>query len=141
MILSNPFYTGRYEFPLKSGKWHKGKHDAIISQELFDRVQENLTLIPKGVHGSKEFSFIQLFFCGACGAGITVEEKIKKLRDGTIKRYVYYHCTRQLDKDYRETFLREEALIAQLTQLVDKLNIDELRMTEMVKAEYERVQG
>jgi hypothetical protein len=53
-ILGNPFYTGRYEFPLKSGKWYKGKHDAIITQELFDRVQENLSLIPKGAHGSKE---------------------------------------------------------------------------------------
>jgi DNA invertase Pin-like site-specific DNA recombinase len=140
MILSNPFYTGRYEFPLKSGKWYKGKHDAIISQELFDRVQENLTLIPKGVHGSKEFSFARLFFCGACGASITAEEKIKKLRDGTIKRYVYHHCTRQLDRNCRETFLREEALIQQITQLVDKLNIDELGMTEMVKIEMEKLQ-
>ena len=140
MILSNPFYTGRYEFPLKSGKWYKGKHDAIISQELFDRVQENLSLIPKGAHGSKEFSFTRLFTCGACGAGITAEEKVKKLRDSTIKRYVYYHCTRQLDKNCRETFLREEALIAQLIQVVDKLNIDELGMTEIVKEEMEKLQ-
>lgn len=139
-ILANPFYTGRYEFPSKSGKWYKGKHDAIISQELFDRVQENLTLIPKGVHGSKEFSFTRLFSCGACGAGITAEEKIKKLRDGTIKRYVYYHCTKQIDRNCRETFLREEALIAQLLQIVDKLKIDELGTTEIIKEEMEKLQ-
>jgi len=139
-ILANPFYTGRYEFPIKSGKWYKGKHDAIITQELFDRVQENLSLIPKGTHGSKEFSFTRLFSCGACNAGITAEEKVKKLSDGTVRRYVYYHCTRQLDKNCRETFLREEALVAQLIQVIDKLNIDELGMTEIVKEEMEKLQ-
>jgi hypothetical protein len=60
-ILNNPFYTGRYEFPTKSGKWYRGRHDAIISEELFSRVKENLSLIPKGKNGSKEFSFTRLF--------------------------------------------------------------------------------
>lgn len=140
MMLSNSFYTGRYEFPLKSGKWYKGKHDAIISQELFDRVQENLKLIPKGVNGSKEFSFTRLFSCGSCNAGITAEEKVKRLKDGTVKRYVYYHCTRQVDRNCKETFLREEALIEQLIQLVDKLDIDEMGTTEIVKEEMEKLQ-
>ena len=57
-----------------------------------------------------------------------------------MRRYVYYHCTRQLDKNCRETFLREEALVAQLIQVVDKLNIDELGMTEIVKEEMEKLQ-
>lgn len=140
MMLSNPFYTGRYEFPMKSGKWYKGKHDAIISQELFDRVQENLSVIPKGTHGSKEFSFTRLFSCGACGAGITAEEKVKRLKDGTVKRYVYYHCTKQVDRNCRESFLREESLIEQLLKIVDKLSIDELGMAEIVKAEMEKFQ-
>lgn len=139
-ILVNSFYTGRYEFPSKSGKWYKGKHDAIISQDLYNRVQENLKLVPKGIPGSKEFSFTKLFTCGSCNSGITAEEKIKRLRDGTIKRYVYYHCTRKSAGTCQETFLREEALIEQLIQLIDKLNIDELGMTEIVKAEMDKLQ-
>ena len=137
-ILVNPFYTGRYEFPTKSGKWYAGKHDPIISEELFNRVQENLSLIPKGTHGSKEFSYTRLFTCGACGAGITAEEKVKRLKDGTVKRYVYYHCTRQLGKPCRASFLREEQLVEQLLGLIDKLDLDELGTTEIVKAEVEK---
>lgn len=30
-ILTNSFYTDRYEFPAKSGKWYAGKHDPIVS--------------------------------------------------------------------------------------------------------------
>lgn len=139
-ILNNPFYTGRYEFPTKSGKWYRGRHDAIISEELFSRVKENLSLIPKGKNGSKEFSFTRLFTCGACGAGITAEEKVKRLRDGTVKRYVYYHCTKQLGQPCRASFLREEQLVEQLIGIVDKIDLDELGTTEIVRAEMEKLQ-
>jgi hypothetical protein len=139
MILGNPFYTGRYEFPIKSGKWYKGKHDPIIPQELFDKVQENLTLVPKGDRGApKEFTYTRLFSCGACGAGITAEEKVKRLVDGTVKRYVYYHCTRKFDDACRETFLREEALVEQLSRIVDGLDLDELGTAELVRDEMEK---
>ena len=104
-------------------------------------MQENLSVIPKGTHGSKEFSFTRLFSCGACGAGITAEEKVKRLKDGTVKRYVYYHCTKQVDRNCRESFLREESLIEQLLKIVDKLSIDELGMAEIVKAEMENFNG
>lgn len=138
-MLSNSFYTGRYEFPLKSGRWYKGKHDAIISQELFDRVQENLHLIPKGTKGLKEFSYTRLFICGACGAGVTAEEKIKRLRDGTVKRYVYYHCTKQVDRTCRESYLREEELIEQLLKIIEDVGIDELATVDLIKAEMEKL--
>ncbi len=94
LMLANPYYTGRYEFPKESGNWYQGKHKPLINQELFDKVQENLKLIPKGIPGTKEFSFTRLMKCGTCGSGVTAEEKIKKFMDGTIRRYVYYHCSR-----------------------------------------------
>lgn len=137
-FLSNPFYTGRYEFPMKSGKWFKGKHEPIISQELFNRVQENLHLTPKGARGSNEFSYTRLLVCGGCDAGITAEEKIKRLRDGTVKRYVYYRCTRQGNRPCKEQPLREEDLVEQLLKIVDDVSIDELGTIEIVKIEMEK---
>lgn len=138
MMLNNPFYTGRYEFPVGTGKWFKGKHDAMISQELFDRVQENLHLVPKGIKGSKEFSYTRLFTCGGCGAGITAEEKIKRLTDGTVKRYVYYRCTRQSGRPCKEPPLREEELVEQLLKIIENVSINELGTIDIVKAEMEK---
>lgn len=139
-ILANPFYTGRYEFPAKSGKWYTGKHDPIVSQELFDRTQENLKLIPRGPHGPlKDFAFTRLFSCGECGGGITATEKVKRLIDGTVKRYVYYHCTRHFGS-CKESYLREEELLSQLLKLVECLNIDELGTIEIVKTELAKMQ-
>ena len=40
--LSNPFYYGIFEFPKKSGNWYNGKHEPIISKELFDQVQSQM---------------------------------------------------------------------------------------------------
>jgi len=39
VILQNHFYYGEFEYPKKSGNWYKGKHEPIISKELFDAVQ------------------------------------------------------------------------------------------------------
>ena len=43
LILQNPFYCGIFEFPVKSGNWYTGRHDPIITRELFEKVQERLT--------------------------------------------------------------------------------------------------
>jgi hypothetical protein len=110
-ILVNPFYTGRYEFPVGSGKWFNGKHEPLITQELFDRVQENLRKVPKGIPGSKEFAFTKLITCGSCRSGITAQEKIKTLKDGTLRRYVYYRCSKGARQACTEPEIREEELI------------------------------
>ncbi len=139
-MLANPFYTGRYEFPAKSGKWYAGKHDPIVTQELFDRAQENLKLVPRGPHGPlKDFAFTRLFSCGACGGGITATEKIKRLTDGTVKRYVYYHCTNHFG-GCKESYLREEELLIQLLKIIECVDIDELGTIEIVKMELAKMQ-
>src|SRR3989338_9389808 len=80
LILRNHFYYGTFEFPVGSGHWYQGKHTPIIDKELFDKVQSclNENYIPKT--RSKEFAFTKLIKCGYCGAGITADEKFKKLR-------------------------------------------------------------
>jgi len=39
-IFTNPFYSGWFEYPKGSGNWYKGKHEPMITQEEYDRVQK-----------------------------------------------------------------------------------------------------
>lgn len=87
----------------------------------------------------KDFAFTRLFSCGECGGGITATEKVKRLTDGTVKRYVYYHCTRHFGS-CKESYLREEELLGQLLKLVECLDIDELGTIEIVKTELAKMQ-
>ena len=88
-------------FPKKSGNWYTGKHEPLITKELFDLVQEQIgrqMVWSKSVE-AKEFAFTKLMSCGLCGSGITADEKFKKLNDGSTNRHVYYKCTRSRDKE------------------------------------------
>ncbi len=67
IILRNNLYTGLIEYPRGSGKWYAGKHEPLVSQELFKRVQEKLDSnrdVKKG--NNKEFAFTRLMKCGMC---------------------------------------------------------------------------
>lgn len=41
LVLQNPFYYGVFEYPKKSGNWYTGKHEPIITKELYDLVRTN----------------------------------------------------------------------------------------------------
>ena len=138
MILENHFYYGVFEYPKKSGNWYTGKHEPIITKELFNLVQEqvNSQFIRSE---SKEFAFTKLMFCGLCGSGITADEKFKKLKDGSVTRHVYYTCTKSRDKNCKCGYLNEIELIKQLEELIDKIDLDEIGMKEKIKHEIERI--
>lgn len=138
LILSNDFYYGRFEYPRKSGNWYQGKHEPIITKELFDMVQEQMRKNVIRVE-SKEFAFTRLMKCGLCGSGITANEKFKKQKNGNIHRYVYYGCTRSRDKNCKCGYVEERELIKQFEGLMDQINIDEIGVKEKVKAEAERI--
>jgi len=136
-LLQNPFYYGVFEFPKKSGNWYTGKHEPLITKELFDLVQAQTRGQLLRVE-NKEFAFTKLMTCGLCGSGITADEKFKKLKDGGVSRHVYYACTRAKDKDCRCGYINEEALIEQFQLLMEKINLDEVSIKEQIKKEVER---
>lgn len=76
--------------------------------------------------------------CGLCGSGITVEEKYKNLRDGTIAKYIYYDCTRGKDIDCKCGYLEEKLLIAQLLGLIDNIDLDKSGFRHKLEADIER---
>lgn len=137
VILRNNFYMGLIEYPRKSGKWYAGKHEPIISQELFKRVQERLDSF-KSEKTDHEFAFTRLMKCGMCKSGITAQEKHKNIRDGTVRKYIYYGCTRFHDKNCKNTYLREEELVQQLLEIVDRIDINQVGMKVRLEKEIEK---
>lgn len=137
-LLRNPYYTGRFEYPLRSGNFYDGDYEPLISQKLFDDAQKVLDLAPKKEWGTNDFHFVKMFACGGCGSGVTAEEKHKPLKNGSIKRYVYYRCTKSRDLRCKEGSIREDHLLEQLTDLVDSIDLDELGMRERLEEEVAR---
>src|SRR3989344_6345991 len=126
-LLNTSFYYGTFEYPKDSGKWYQGKHKPIVTQELFEKAQENIKTIEANKRSkNKEFAFTKLMKCGLCGSGITAQEKFKHLKDGSVNRYVYYSCTKGKDRDCKQAYVREDELIQRLLKLVDRVSINEL---------------
>lgn len=135
--LNNPFYYGMYEFPKGSGNWYQGRHEPLITKELFDLVNEQIRR-DQIVKTNKEFAFTKLFICGLCQSSICAEEKYKILKDGTHARYVYYGCSRGKDRMCKNTYLREDDLISQLVQLIESIDINALGIRTKLEDEIKR---
>lgn len=141
-MLRQHYYRGEFEYPQGSGNFYKGDYEPIVPKDLFDEVQKLLSMGPKGEWGSKaeNYHFTRMFTCGGCGSGITAEEKRKPLKDGSIKKYIYYRCTHARNLSCKEPAIREEELIEQLSGIIDTIDLDELGMRMKLEEEVSRYQ-
>ncbi len=136
-ILKNSFYYGKFEYPVGSGSWYDGLHEPIITKDLFDKVQEQITSQNARCE-DKEFAFTRLMKCGLCGSGITGEEKHRKLKNGSFNVHVYYGCTRYNDTYCKCGYIREEDLIEQLSGMMDELIMDGSEVKQKIECEIKR---
>jgi site-specific DNA recombinase len=121
-ILRNRLYTGCFEW---NGKLHQGRHEPLVSVELWDRVQAVMDgrLAKKHRRVTHDFAFSGLIACAKCGCSVVGE--LKK------QRYIYYHCTGYADKcrgnpaSCRRRYVREETLEQQFTELLGRLQFDD----------------
>ncbi len=123
-ILKNINYTGVLKF---KDEIYAGRHEAIISEKLFDDVQRAFKKDNKPLYrNDHDFAFAGLLKCGECGCAITAE--IKK------GKYVYYHCTGH-DKtcSQKKTYMREEELEKQFDEAVRAVTLDDKHL-EYIKA-------
>ena len=136
-ILQNPFYYGMMEYPKDSGNWYQGKHEPLITKELFEETQKRLKR--DDIHRTnKEFTFTRLFVCGYCGSTICAEEKWRQLKDGTNRKYIYYGCGRAKDRNCKNKYIQEGELIEELLKIIDQINIDEIGMRYKLEDEIKR---
>lgn len=126
-MIFNPFYTG---IMVREGKYYKGKHEPIISKELFDmarKVSEDECRPRK----------LKLFFplrgflrCDNCGCMFTASKK---------KGHDYYYCTNGKQKcEEHKTYMREEALYPLVGRILETLHFDEELVEIMYEAAHER---
>ncbi len=137
-MLRNPFYTGKFEYPVGSGNWYQGTYEPLVSQHLFEEAGKVLDMAPKKVWGTKEFAFTKMMVCGQCGSGITAEEKHKKMKDGSIRKYVYYRCCHAKDINCKDGSIREDELLERLMEIIDTVDLDKLGMKQQLQEEVAR---
>ena len=138
-MLHNTFYFGVFEYLRDSGNWYKGKHEPLITKELFDLVQEKIkdqTL--KSDYSSKEFAFTKLLTCSLCGSGITADKRIKTQKNGNKHEYIYYKCTKVRDRSCNFGFIKEIDLIGKLKEIVDTVDINKIQIKEKITTEIKR---
>lgn len=123
-MLKNPFYYGEFEYPTGSGNWYQGHHQPLIDKKQFSKVQKQLIVPQKPKWGAKEFPFKQFLKCAHCGSTVVGEEKFKLRKDGVKNRHVYYHCSRQVQYDCPEPYVKEPAIVQGLIKLSDELITD-----------------
>ncbi len=123
-ILTNPFYYGWFEWPQGSGNWLQGKHQPMISEAEFDRVQFLLGRDGRPRPKTHKFAFTGLLKC-PCGASITAEEKFKKQKNGNIHQYTYYRCTKKINKLCTEKSIEVKVLDKQVDEILSSLTISE----------------
>jgi hypothetical protein len=119
-FLTKPFYYGRFEYPAGSGQWYQGKHEPMITEAEYDRVQALLGRNGNPRPQSLEFAFTGLIRCGDCNRMVTAEEKhqimcsqcrfkfayrqrkecphcqtpIEQMTNPLFLHYTYYHCSK-----------------------------------------------
>jgi site-specific DNA recombinase len=113
-ILRNRLYSGEFEW---NGRRYVGKHQPLVSPELWEQVQAVLD----GRHAKKhrrakhEFAFSGLIACGHCGCSLVGE--LKK------QRYVYYHCTGYKGR-CGDPYVREEVFERHFCEMLGRLRLD-----------------
>ncbi|MGD9675563.1 MAG: recombinase family protein, partial [Candidatus Bipolaricaulia bacterium] len=118
-LLSNPIYKGDVRW---GGTRVSGIHPPIVSDYLFDRVQEKLS--GRGhIQSKHDFPFRGILVCGHCGCQITATKAKGK--------YVYYHCTHGRGK-CPQPYIRQEALSLKLQSVVDNVRIPEDVVNELL---------
>ncbi len=116
------FYLGLME---REGVVYAGNHKAIISQTLYDRVQDVL----HGRHHPKPkkhfYSARGFLSCASCGCSLTAD---------TQKGYVYYYCTNgKRTCTEHKAYMRSEVVDTLLSQMFLDLKFD----AELIEIAYE----
>ena len=112
-ILRKRLYMGDFDW---DGATYTGTHQALVTRECWQRVQELLDARAenKTRKVKHDFAFTGLVHCGHCGCLLVGE--LKK------HRYLYYHCTGNRGK-CPEPYTREEVLTAGFADILRELVI------------------
>jgi site-specific DNA recombinase len=117
----NPFYYGVMEF---NGEFYDGKHQPIISKQLFERVQQVMAEKSKPKTPKlKPYLYRGLFRCGECGCFITTE---------TQKGHNYLRCTKRI-VPCTQKYVREEIIATQVDKAIERVALETAITDKMIR--------
>lgn len=120
-VLRNPFYYGDFKW---SGKLYKnGKHEPIISRELFEMVQSTLTRKPDSKYRKHFYMLKGLVRCGECDGTISWFEK---------KGHTYGRCNHHRECSQTKCG-REDRCEETVTKALEALKVQSPRMMDWIK--------
>lgn len=121
-VLSNPVYVGLIKY---KGEVFEGKFEPIISQGLYDAVQEELhtRARPRRSKYGHNWPLTSLFNCGSCGCGITAQWS-------KGRRYSYYRCTKKKDK-CSESYVATQSFVSQIKERLAQLKLSDEWCSQM----------
>ncbi len=122
-IFIRPFYYGEFEYPLKSGNFHQGNHQPMITREEYERIQILIGRKSAPRQKKHDITYRGPIKCGECGAMITAENKIKRQQNGNVHHYTYYHCTKRKDENCSQKCIEEKELEKQIAEELSKIEI------------------
>lgn len=133
-ILSNRYYLGEVKF---DGAWHPGRHEPLISAELWDRVRE----VREGRVRTREkpqqhpHYLKSTVYCGHCGEHLGIE--IVQNARGTL--YPYFYCLgrkkRRTACDFRAIAISSvEALVEEHWRTREISDVEASEIRELVMA-------
>jgi len=98
-ILRNPIYTGKMRF---SGRIYQGLHQPLISEDLFNHVQQFHKERFRRLRLYKNYLLAGLVHCTEYNSFMTPAHSTKK----SLKRYYYYRCTKTFKQDWNACSIR-----------------------------------
>ena len=96
-ILSNATYIGkvRYHVGKPDGFECEGKHESIISKQLWDQTQNKLARIKHRTRTNlpkEDVYYCGILICGICGHKLTTSRTVKVKKDGSKVTFNGYRC-------------------------------------------------
>lgn len=121
MILRRFAYTGKFYY---DDVLVEGTYPPIIDEATFYAAQKRLDTPNKGRQTHTEFPYNGCITCAKCGCQLTGEVKHKKKKDGTVRDYIYYHCTGNRGGDCKKgSYIRQELLEEAFTNVLKQITI------------------
>lgn len=113
-LLRNPIYCGRIPY---MGDVFPGAHQPLVSVELWEEVQEAFIPNRRRNNAKKRvYTLRDWLYCEECGCKITA---------GSHKGHVYYRCTNGRGGCSQRSYLREEALMDEVAEILSRIAVDQ----------------
>jgi site-specific DNA recombinase len=97
-VLTNCNYVGKVRYSLKDKKRYfetEGKHEPIITEELFKQAQDIISKMPKISKTKKPKDnnyFVGMLICEKCGKKLSTHNQYYKRKDGIMSVHCHYRC-------------------------------------------------